>query len=61
VSEYERIRDEVLAKIAQNGKCFTNEARSMAIELTELRAKQPKQADPVADWSPYSMVFPTIP
>jgi hypothetical protein len=35
----DRLRDEVIAAIAKSGKCYTNEARSMATELIGLRSR----------------------
>lgn len=40
--KHEKLRDEVLAAIAQNGRCYTNEARYMALELIKFRADKPK-------------------
>lgn len=36
----DRLRDEALAKIAKNGRCYTNEARSMAAEIIKRRAAE---------------------
>jgi hypothetical protein len=59
MSDYDRIRDEVLAAIAKSGKCYLHEARSIALELQQFRAAQPKQTE--SEWSPYSMIFPQTP
>lgn len=60
MSEYTRLRDEVVAAIAINGRCKSNEARDMARELQEFRAAQPKQNE-VEGFNPYASIFPNIP
>jgi hypothetical protein len=59
MSDYERLRDEVLAAIAKSGKCYVNESRAMALELIEARAKEPKKEEPeVTIWT-YSVFNPS--
>jgi hypothetical protein len=42
----DRIRDEALASIVKSGRCYTGEARAMAIEIIKRRAAEATPARP---------------
>lgn len=56
MSDYERIRDDVLAAMAKSGKAYTNEVRAMALELRGWREKA-KSAEQTAGADAIKAVF----
>lgn len=56
--DYDRIRTEWLEQLAQSGRAYSNEVKSMAKELLERRAKDKQEQDRLLSYPDYGLYSP---